>query len=549
MSERYDAIVVGSGPNGLAAAVTLARSGLSVALYERRTSLGGASSTGESTLPGFHHDLGSAVHPLALESWFFREFGLERRVPLVVPEVSFAHPLDGGRAGLAYRDLDRAADAIGRDGAAYARLMGPLVAHLRGIADFTGNALLRIPGDPLAAVLFGIRSLEQGGPWWNARFREEVAPALITGVSAHSILAQPSLPAGGAGLVLNTYAHGRGWPIPVGGSQAIADAMIADLRAHGGVVRTGVDITDLRQLPAARAVLLDITPRALVGLAGERMPAGYRRALERFRYGGGVAKIDFALSDPVPWADPDVALAGTVHVGGTRSEIAAAENAVVRGELPDAPYVLVSQPSLFDSTRAPEGRHVLWAYTHVPAGSTADREEAVVAQIERFAPGFRDVILATSSRTAVDIASWNPNFPGGDISAGAPSLRQLVGRPDLPLLVVDEPRTRGARPRRLAGGAERAAPRVRDAPAPRPGPAPRPARSDLGRPGRNARVEPARSPVSRSHPWEKRRCRPLRRRCAEPRLPLRAIPIRPRGIGCRVRRRPRGDRLRCDLSW
>ena len=429
MSERYDAIVVGSGPNGLAAAVTLARSGLSVALYERRTSLGGASSTGESTLPGFHHDLGSAVHPLALESWFFREFGLERRVPLVVPEVSFAHPLDGGRAGLAYRDLDRAADAIGRDGAAYARLMGPLVAHLRGIADFTGNALLRIPGDPLAAVLFGIRSLEQGGPWWNARVREEVAPALITGVSAHSILAQPSLPAGGAGLVLNTYAHGRGWPIPVGGSQAIADAMIADLRAHGGVVRTGVDITDLRQLPAARAVLLDITPRALVGLAGERMPAGYRRALERFRYGGGVAKIDFALSDPVPWADPDVALAGTVHVGGTRSEIAAAENAVVRGELPDAPYVLVSQPSLFDSTRAPEGRHVLWAYTHVPAGSTADREEAVVAQIERFAPGFRDVILATSSRTAVDIASWNPNFPGGDISAGAPSLRQLVGRP------------------------------------------------------------------------------------------------------------------------
>ena len=429
MSERYDAIVVGSGPNGLAAAVTLARSGLSVALYERQTSLGGASSTGELTLPGFRHDLGSAVHPLALESWFFREFGLKRRVPLVVPEVSFAHPLDGGRAGLAYRDLNRAAEAIGRDGAAYARLMAPLVAHLRGIADFTGNALLRIPGDPLAAFLFAVRSLEQGGPWWNARFREEVAPALISGVSAHSILAQPSLPAGGAGLVLQTYAHGRGWPIPVGGSQAIADSMIADLRAHGGVVHTGVDITDLRQLPAARAVLLDITPRALVGLAGERMPAGYRRALERFRYGGGVAKIDFALSEPVPWADPDVALAGTVHVGGTRSEIAAAENAVVRGELPDAPYVLVSQPSLFDLTRAPEGRHVLWAYTHVPAGSTADREAAVVAQIERFAPGFRDTILTTSSRTAVDIASWNPNFPGGDISAGAPSLLQLVGRP------------------------------------------------------------------------------------------------------------------------
>ena len=429
MSESYDAIVVGSGPNGLAAAVTLARAGLSVALYERHTSLGGAASTAEITLPGFRHDLGSAVHPLALESWFFREFGLDRRVPFVVPEVSFAHPLDGARAGLAYRDLDRAAEAIGRDGAAYARLLGPLVSHLRGVADFTGNALLRVPGDPLAAFLFGIRSLEQGGPWWNARFRDEVAPSMLTGVSAHSILAQPSLAAGGAGLVLATYAHGRGWPIPVGGSQSIADALVADLRAHGGTVHTGVDVADLRQLPPARAVLLDITPRALVGLAGERMPAAYRRALERFRYGGGVAKIDFALSDPVPWADPDVSLSGTVHVGGSRSEIAAAENAVVRGELPDAPYVLVSQPSLFDPTRAPAGRHVLWAYTHVPAGSSADREEAVVAQIERFAPGFRDTILATSSRTAVDIAAWNPNFPGGDISAGAPSLTQLIGRP------------------------------------------------------------------------------------------------------------------------
>lgn len=429
MSEHYDAIVVGSGPNGLAAAVTLARSGLSVALYERQNALGGAASSAELTLPGFLHDVGSAVHPLALESWFFREFGLDRRVPFVVPEVSFAHPLDGGRAGLAYRDLARTADRIGRDGPAYARLLRPLVDHLRGVADFTGNALLRVPGDPLAAVFFGLRSLEQGGPWWNARFREQVAPALLTGVSAHSILAQPSLASAGAGLVLATYGHGRGWPIPVGGSQAIADAMIADLRAHGGVVHTGVDVQDLDQLPPARAILLDVTPRALVRLAGDRMPAAYRRAMERFRYGGGVAKVDFALSEPVPWADPEVSRSGTVHIGGTRAEIAAAENAVVAGRLPDAPYVLASQPSLFDSTRAPDGRHVLWAYTHVPAGSPADREEAIVRQIERFAPGFRDTVIATSSRTAVDIAAWNPNFPGGDISAGAPSLPQLIGRP------------------------------------------------------------------------------------------------------------------------
>lgn len=429
MNESYDAIIVGSGPNGLAAAVTLARAGLSVAVYERSASFGGASSTAELTLPGFRHDVGSAIHPLALESWFFREFGLDRRIPLVVPELSYAHPLDGGRAGLAYRDLARAAESLGVDGPAYARLMRPLVDHLRGVADFTGNALLRVPGDPLAAVLFGIRALEQGGPWWNARFREDVAPSLITGVSAHTILHQPSLAAGGAGLVLATYGHGRGWPVPVGGSQAIADAMIADIRAHGGVLHAGVEVTSLDELPPARALLLDTTPRALIRLAGERMPAGYRRALERFRYGGGVAKVDFALSEPVPWTNADVARAGTVHVGGTRAEIAAAENAVARGDLPDAPYVLAAQPSLFDRTRAPEGAHTLWAYTHVPAGSPADREVAIVAQIERFAPGFRDTILASSSRTAVDVESWNPNFPGGDISAGAPTLLQLLGRP------------------------------------------------------------------------------------------------------------------------
>ncbi|WP_270352381.1 phytoene desaturase family protein [Microbacterium testaceum] len=429
MSESYDAIIVGSGPNGLAAAVTLARAGLAVAVYERSAQFGGAAATAELTLPGYRHDVGSAVHPLALESWFFREFGLDRRVPFVVPEVSYAHPLDGGRAGLAWRDLSRAAEGLGVDGPAYERLMKPLVSHLRGVADFTGNALLRIPGDPLAAVFFGLRALEQGGPWWNARFRDEVAPSMITGVSAHTILHQPSLAAGGAGLVLATYGHGRGWPIPVGGSQSIADAMIGDIRAHGGVLHAGVEVTSLDELPPARAVLLDTNPRTMIRLAGERMPSAYRRTLERFRYGGGVAKVDFALSERVPWADPDVARSGTVHIGGTRAEIAAAENAVDRGQLPDAPYVLAAQPTLFDPTRAPDGRHVLWAYTHVPAGSPADREEAVVRQIERFAPGFRDTVLASSSRTAVDIAAWNPNFPGGDISAGAPTLTQLLGRP------------------------------------------------------------------------------------------------------------------------
>ncbi|WP_125131253.1 NAD(P)/FAD-dependent oxidoreductase [Microbacterium sp. 10M-3C3] len=424
-----DAVVVGSGPNGLAAAVTLARAGLAVRVYERAGRIGGGASTAELTLPGFRHDVCSAVHPLAFASRFFREFGLGERLRFAVPEASFAHPLDGRPAAVAFRDLDRTADALGADGRAYARLMRPLVERADRVAEFTGDALVGVPRHPFTAALFGARALEQGSPLWNARFTDAAVPALLTGVAAHSILSQPSIAAGAAGLALGTHAHARGWPIPVGGSQAIVDALVDDLRAHGGEVLTGVEVASLAELPPARAVLLDVTPRALLHLAGDALPGWYRTILERFRYGGAVAKVDYALSAPVPWADPGVATAGTVHVGGTRGEIAAAENAVTRGRLPDRPYVLVAQPSLFDGTRAPAGAHTLWAYTHVPAGSTADREEAITRQIERFAPGFRDVILASSSRTAVDLAAENPNYPAGDIAAGAPSLRQLIARP------------------------------------------------------------------------------------------------------------------------
>lgn len=431
MSERWDAIVVGAGPNGLAAAVTLARAGRSVRLYERAEGIGGGASTRELTLPGFLHDVCSAVHPLAFESRFFREFGLGSRVEFAVPEISYAHPLDGGRAAIAYRDLDRTRDALGVDGAAYARLMAPLVERSSSVADFTGGPLLRVPGDPVTAVRFGLRALEQGSAAWDARFREQAAPAMITGVAAHTILHQPSVAAAGAGLALAAYGHARGWPIPIGGSQAIVDAMADDLRAHGGEIVTGHEVTSLAELPPARAVLLDVTPEALIRLSGSRMPAPYRAALERFRYGGGVAKVDFALSAPVPWTNPAVREAGTVHVGGTRAEVAASENAVGAGRLSESPYVLVAQPSLFDPSRAPGDAHTLWAYTHVPAGSPADREEAIVAQIERFAPGFRDTILASHSRSAVEVARDNPNYPGGDISAGAPTLFQIVRRPTL----------------------------------------------------------------------------------------------------------------------
>ncbi|MFC5790126.1 NAD(P)/FAD-dependent oxidoreductase [Agromyces tardus] len=426
-----DAIVVGAGPNGLAAAVTLARAGLAVRVLEAQPTIGGGARTAELTLPGFLHDVCSAVHPMALASPFFRAFGLERRIELRLPPASFGHPLDGGVAGIAYRDLDRTAAELGRDGRAYARLLRPLARHADEVAEVTGSSLVRVPRHPLVAARLGLAVLEQGTPLWNARFDDEVAPAMLTGVAAHTIRPLPSLSTAGAGLVLTAHAHARGWPIPVGGSQAIVDALVADLEAHGGEVLTDAAVDDLRDLPRAGAVLLDVTPRALARIAGDRVPPPYLRALRRFRYGSAAAKVDFALSAPVPWANPGLALAGTVHVGGTRTEMAAAEAAVHRGRHAESPYVLVSQPSIVDPGRAPDGRHVLWAYTHVPAGSALDPTEVVTRQIERFAPGFRDVVLASSSMSAVQVQAHNANYIGGDIASGAPSLGQLLRRPVL----------------------------------------------------------------------------------------------------------------------
>ncbi|MFT4135398.1 phytoene desaturase family protein [Microbacterium sp.] len=430
-SASDSAIVVGAGPNGLAAAVTLARAGLRVRVFERAAVPGGGATSAELTLPGFVHDVCSAVHPLAFESAFFRAFGLRERVRFATPDISFAHPLDGGRAALAYRDLDRTRAALGADGRAYAALVGPLSRRSGQVAELTGSTLLRMPRHPLTAARLALAAAEQGSPLRGIRFRGEEPQALLAGAAAHAILPLDGPAAAGAGLVLAAYAHGQGWPIPIGGSGAITAALVADLEAHGGEVVTGHEVRALDELPPAGAVLLDVTPRAAVALAGERMPRRYRRALERFRYGNGVAKVDFALSAPVPWARAELCEAGTVHLGGTRAEIAAGERDVARGRLPDSPYVLVSQPSLFDPTRAPGGAHTLWAYTHVPAGCPLDRTEAVIAQLERFAPGFRDTILGVSSRTAVEVARHNPNYAGGDIAAGTPDLRQLVRRPVL----------------------------------------------------------------------------------------------------------------------
>ena len=425
MSE-LDAVVIGAGPNGLAAAVTLARAGLSVAVYEKAATIGGGARTAELTLPGFRHDVCSAVHPMALASEFFQRFGLADRVTLLTPELSYAHPLDGGHAGLAWRDLERTSDGLGRDGRAWSSLFRPLVEHADAVGQFTGGPLLRIPRHPITAARFGLRALEQGSPLWNLRFREDTAPAMLAGVAAHGILPMPSLSTAGVALSLGANAHAGGWPIPVGGSQAIVDAMAADLVAHGGVIHTGVTVTALAELPSHRVATFDTTPTALREIAG--LPDRYARG---FRYGNAAAKVDFALSGPVPWANPTLAGAGTLHLGGTRAEIAAGERAVAQGRHPDSPYVLVSQPSTVDPTRAPAGKHALWAYTHVPAGSTLDATEAITAQIERFAPGFRDLILASASSSAADLEAYNPNYIGGDIAAGAAGFDQLLARPVL----------------------------------------------------------------------------------------------------------------------
>lgn len=437
------AAVIGAGPNGLAAAVTLARAGVPVTVFEAAETIGGGTRTTELVQPGVLHDVCSAIHPMALATGFFREFELTRRMQFHVPEASYANPLDGrgtaGRAAIAYRDLARTTEGLGRDGAAYSRFYRPLLRHLDGVVDFAlGPTMLRLPRSLGAAAMTGLRTFEQGTPLWNARFTEDAAPALISGVAAHSIGRMPNLATAGVGVVLGALGHASGWPVPVGGSRAISDALAADLLAHGGEIRAGQTISDVRELSEYGVKLFDTSARGLVAIAGQVLPQRYRRALSRFAYGDGATKVDFVLDGPIPWADPRVAAAPTVHLGGSRAEGAAAELEVSRGRHPERPYVLLAQPSEFDPGRNPAGVNAVWSYTHVPKGSGVDMREQVIAQIERFAPGFRDRVVAMHQITAAEYADYNRNYHGGDFSAGAVNMRQLLMRPTL---AVDPHRT------------------------------------------------------------------------------------------------------------
>jgi phytoene dehydrogenase-like protein len=416
-----DAVVVGSGPNGLAAAVILARAGLRVELHEAATTLGGGARTAELLL-GHRFDVCSAAHPMALAAPFFRAFDLAAHgVRLAVPQVSYAHPLDGGRAGLAWPDLDRTATGLGRDGRAWRDLLGPLVARWPCVVGTAMSDLRRPPAHPLTALRLALRML----PAWRTGFREDVAPALFAGVATHAMRPPSELAATGAGLLLASLGHAVGWPIAIGGSQAITDALVADLRAHGGTVVTGHRVTTLAELPRSRAVLLDVAPRELATIAGTALPDRYARGLRRYRYGSGVCKVDFALSGPVPWAAEGCELAGTLHLVGSREAAIAVEREVRAGRHAERPYVLAVQPGVVD-----EGRTgTLSTYAHVPAGSTLDVRGAVIAQIERFAPGFRDLIVDMHVITAAEHERGNPNLIGGDIGCGAMTLWQTVLRP------------------------------------------------------------------------------------------------------------------------
>lgn len=422
--------VIGSGPNGLAAAIELARAGFSVTVLEAADTVGGGTRTAELTLPGFRHDICSAIHPLAVASPFFKQLPLERHgLSWINPPAALAHPFDDGTAAVITRDLDETSRTLDpKDAAAWLRLFSPLTRSWETIAPDL-LAPFGWPKHPFATARFGVAALLSARGLAEANFKGERARGLFAGLAAHSFLPLEQPGTAAFGLILAILGHVVGWPVAAGGSDRIALALAEYLMSLGGKIVTGRPVVTLDEFPAGSLFMMDVTPRQLLSMAGTRLDPGYRERLESYRYGPGVFKVDWALSAPIPWKAPDCARTATVHLGGTLDEIAAGEADVWQGKHPERPFVLVAQQSLFDPERAPEGKHTGWAYCHVPNGSRVDMTAIIEAQMERFAPGFRDIILARHVRDTAGYQSYNRNFVGGDINGGVQDLRQIVARP------------------------------------------------------------------------------------------------------------------------